>query len=165
MNSHAPTGYICPFCLVVQGEESPHVLTRQSDIVYQDQTLTAFICSHAFPHNAGHTLIIPNRHYENIYYLPDLIGQHLFTLARSVARSMKAAYECDGITVWQSNEVAGDQTVWHYHLHVIPRFVNDAYFHNLAHLAQTYRLMPPEQRAMYATTLRTHLGTGSLSNT
>jgi histidine triad (HIT) family protein len=67
-----------------------------------------------------------------------------------MAIAMKTAYGCDGVTAWQGNEPAGNQTVWHYHLHLIPRFADDGYLRNLGDLEHTYRLMPPEQRTTYA---------------
>ncbi len=111
MYRNAPSEYLCPFCLVALGQENEHVLTKQADIVYRDDDVTAFICSHQFGKNAGHVLVIPNRHYENIYELPDRFGHRMHTLARTLALAMKAAYTCDGITIWQSNEPAGTQTV------------------------------------------------------
>lgn len=157
MYKNAPHGYMCPFCLVAQGQENEHVLTRQSDIVYRDDAVSAFICSHQFARNAGHSLIIPNAHYENIYDLPVDLGQKIHALARAVALAMKSAYRCDGVTIWQTNEPAGNQTVWHYHLHVVPRFTNDGYMQNLGDLERSYRLMAPERRVMYAERLQAEL--------
>ena len=165
MCRHAPERYVCPFCLVVRGIENEYVLTRQTDVVFQDSAITAFMCSNQFANNSGHTLVIPNTHYENIYELPVSLLHQIHELAQAVARAMKSAYGCDGVTVWQSNEPAGTQTVWHYHLHVIPRFVDDAYFRNLADLAQTFKVMEPERRAVLARQLRTQLLEDSTSGT
>lgn len=65
--SHAPEGYICPFCLLVQGIENKHVGSKQADISYKDDYITGFIASHWWPNNPGHALVIPNQHIENIY--------------------------------------------------------------------------------------------------
>jgi len=73
---------------------------------------------------------------------------------------MKAAYRCDGVTVWQSNEPAGTQTVWHYHVHVSPRFAGDGYFRNLAEMERTFGEIAPERRAALAEKLRTALHGG-----
>ncbi len=157
MYNHVPEDYVCPFCLVARGQETEHVLTRQSDVVHRGDEVTAFICSQQFARNAGHTLIIPNAHHENIYDLPVDLAHKIHELAQAVAYAMKAAYGCDGVTTWQSNEPAGNQTVWHYHLHVIPRFEDDGYFRNLGDLEHTYLLMAPERRAIYAEQLRAKL--------
>ncbi|MBA3947581.1 MAG: HIT family protein [Herpetosiphonaceae bacterium] len=154
MAFHAPVNYLCPFCLVVHGQEHAQVYTRQTDIVYRDRDLTVFICSHQFPTNHGHTLIVPNSHYENLYDLPTALGQQILSLTRALGLAMKAALGCAGVTVWQSNEPVGDQTVWHYHIHVIPRFPNDAYLQQLADLEHTYHELPPELRAAYAERLQ-----------
>ena len=70
MYNHAPTDYICPFCLLVHGVENERVLTTQDDVVYRDDAVTACISAHQFVNNHGNTLVIPNVHYENIYDLP-----------------------------------------------------------------------------------------------
>jgi histidine triad (HIT) family protein len=93
-------------------------------------------------------LIIPNQHFENIYDLPVDISAKVHTLSRDIALAMKSEYQCDGIMLRQHNEPAGDQTIWHYHLHVIPRYQND-YFHN----AQKSPFVVDE-RAEYARKLR-----------
>lgn len=157
MVTHAPAGYQCPFCLVVQGIEQEKVLTRQTDIVVRTEDVTAFMCSYHFANNPGHTLIIPNAHFENLYALPVALLNQIHAQAQVIAQAMKSAFQCDGITVWQSNEPAGTQTVWHYHVHVIPRFKDDAYFHNLASLESTYVVMDWERRAELAEQLRTRL--------
>ncbi len=157
MFQHAPAGYVCPFCLVARGIENEHVLTRQADVVFQNDNITAFICSHQFASNLGHTLIIPNIHYENIYELPAQLIHESHELSQAIALAMKSAYGCDGVTIWQSNEPAGIQTVWHYHLHIIPRFMGDEYFRNLGDLEHTYMMIEPEQRVMYARKLKSLL--------
>ena len=68
--THAPDGYICPFCLVVKGIENEQVATKQQGVVFRDGEVTAFISSHWWPGNHGHALVIPNEHIENIYTMP-----------------------------------------------------------------------------------------------
>ena len=70
-------------------------------------------------------LVIPNHHFENIFDLPLEIAAQIHALTRIVALAMKATYQCDGILIRQQNEPAGGQHIWHYHLHVIPRYKND----------------------------------------
>src|SRR5688500_10306118 len=98
MHTHAPIGYVCPFCLVARGVEDEHVLTRQSDLVYRDETVTAFIASHQWPNHRGHVLLIPNDHFENLYDLPPRLALPLHETSRAVAQAMKAAYGCEGIS-------------------------------------------------------------------
>jgi histidine triad (HIT) family protein len=150
--THAPDGYICPFCqVVVRRVEDENVYTNHADIVWQDDMVTAFIGSHQWPNNQGHVLIIPNQHYENIYDLPLDFATAIHACARSVALAMKASYGCDGISTRQHNEPAGNQDVWHYHVHVFPRYPDDQLY-----LMRRARMAPAE-RAVFATRLRTQL--------
>ena len=129
MYNHAPSEYICPYCLFVQGKENDQIPLEQTDIVFRTADLTAFIATRNWINNKGHVLIIPNEHFENIFDLPSALSEQLHTLTKNIALAMKAEYQCDGITIRQHNEPAGDQHIWHYHLHVIPRYKDDD-FHN-----------------------------------
>ena len=148
MFHHAPPGYICPFCLLIQGKESIESLLKQTDIIFQSADVTAFMATRKYPNNPGHVLIIPNEHYEYIYDLPLDISSKVHALSRDIALAMKAEYACDGILLRQHNEPAGDQKIWHYHLHVIPRYRNDA-FHSAQKLP-----FEADERATYAQKLR-----------
>ena len=151
MYKHAPDDYICPFCLLVRGIENEHVYSNQADIVYQDDTVTALIASHQWPNNKGHVIIIPNEHFENIYHLPAKLGAKIHELARVIAMAMKAAYSCDGTSTRQHNEPAGNQDVWHYHLHVFPRYENDRLY------TSKKERIAAGKRAEYAHKLKTHI--------
>ncbi len=125
MYNHAPENYHCPFCLLVQGIMNKHVYSVQSDIVHQDHAVTAFVSSHQWPNNHGNVIIVPNKHFENIYDLPINYALDLHRIAKCLAITMKNIYACDGVSTRQHNEPAGNQDVWHYHLHVTPRYEND----------------------------------------
>jgi len=148
MYNHAPSDYICPFCLLVQGKERAESQLQKSDIVFQNADVTAFMATRQYPNNQGHVLIVPNENFENIYDLPLNISAKTHTLSRDIALAMKSEYRCDGVMLRQHNEPAGDQNIWHYHLHVIPRYNNDD-FHNS-------RKFPFEvdERAQFANKLR-----------
>jgi histidine triad (HIT) family protein len=155
MYSHAPEGYVCPFCLVVQGIENKHVWSVQNDIIYRDETVTAFISSHQWPNNHGNTIVVPNEHFENIYDLPIRYAADIHRVAKMIAVAMKAVYSCDGISTRQHNEPSGNQDVWHYHLHVTPRYKDDQFY-------TTHReFMPTEKRARHAKGIREYLAKGS----
>lgn len=149
--SHEPDNYVCPFCLVVAG--TGDVLTKPGDVVLRNQWVTAFISSHWWPNNPGHVIVIPNQHYENIYALPAEVAAHIHEAARQIALAFKATYHCDGTSTRQHNEPAGYQEVWHYHLHVFPRYEND-FLYDLTH--QRF-LSTPEERLPYAQKLRAYL--------
>ena len=77
------------------------------------------------PSNPGAALVIPIKHYENIYELPDMLGGPIQRAVRETALAMKSAYGCDGVSTRQHNEPAGNQDVWHFHIHVFPRYAGD----------------------------------------
>lgn len=150
MYSHQPSAYTCPFCRVVGGREPPETSggTRQRDVVVRAPRATAFVASKWWPNNPGHVLVVPNVHFENIFDLPVAYAAEIHSVAQQVALAMKAVYRCDGISTRQHNEPAGQQDVWHYHLHVYPRYTGDELY--------TTRGAPsdPEARAVYAARLR-----------
>ena len=144
MHNHAPENYHCPFCLLIQGIKNEHVHSNQSDIIDQNDTVTAFISSHQWPNNLGNVIIIPNQHFENIYDLPATYALEIHRMAKRLALAMKLAYNCAGISTRQHNEPAGNQDVWHYHLHVTPRYQNDDFY-----ITQR-ALMPMDEREKHA---------------
>jgi len=148
MHNHASSEYVCPFCLLVQGKVSVKNQLAQTDIVFRSADVTAFMATRKYPNNQGHVLVIPNEHFENIYDLPLAFSSKIHALSRDIAIAMKAEYRCDGIMLRQHNEPAGDQNIWHYHLHIIPRYQNDD-FHN----AQKSPF-EADERAKYAQKLR-----------
>ncbi|HZG68447.1 MAG TPA: HIT domain-containing protein, partial [Herpetosiphonaceae bacterium] len=123
--SYTPPGYRCPFCRVVAGENLPDNFTKQADVVLRDSLLTVFVSSAWWPANAGHVLIVPNEHYENVYEIPDAVLAAVQVMGKRLALALKAIYGCDGTSFRQHNEPGGDQDVWHYHLHVFPRYLGD----------------------------------------
>jgi histidine triad (HIT) family protein len=151
MFNHAPEGYICPFCLLLAGIEDEHVLSRQEDIVYRDTEVTAFVNVRQWPGTPGGVLIIPNQHWENLYDLPLSLAAAIHALSRSLALAMKAAYGCPGTSTRQHNEPAGNQEVWHYHLHLFPRYPSDNLY------SSKPKIVTHEERARYAANLRMNL--------
>lgn len=132
--SHAPRGYQCPFCMIVAGTEGRAANTIQAEVIERTGLATAFIASKQLSNNLGHVLIVPNEHYENLYSLPDEVAVPLLSLTRRVAIAIKEAYGCDGISLRQHNEPGGGQDVWHYHVHVYPRYKDDEYFPEKANI-------------------------------
>lgn len=149
MYNHAPQDYPCPFCSVAQGTYIAY--TQPQDVIYRDSLATAFIASHFWENNKGHAIIIPNEHYENIYDLPDDLGAHIHRTSRQIALALKETYRCHGISTRQHNEPGANQDVWHYHLHVFPRYEGDNLY--LMHR----RPATPEERLPYAQKLRHYL--------
>ena len=125
MKSNAPRSYVCPICLGNQGIESKDTLLKQDDLVFRDDLVSVWINSFWIKGNEGHIIIVPNKHFENIYELPDKVGHRIFEVSKLMSKNMKKAYRCNGLTIRQNNELAGDQHAFHYHLHIFPRYDGD----------------------------------------
>lgn len=145
---HAPPGYDCPFCAVVRGDRREPPGTQQEDVVLRAPTTTAWISKRWWANNPGHVIVVPNSHIENMYGLPRDLAGDVHETARTIARAMKDAYSCDGISTRQHNEPAGYQDVWHYHLHVFPRFAGDDLY------GSPHRETTPDERRHHAERLR-----------
>lgn len=94
-----------------------------ASIIYDDSDVMAFLDIH--PIVPGHTLVIPKKHSRNLFDLDELCGRSLMRAQRLIARALRATFNADGLTVFQSNERAGGQSVFHYHAHLLPRFMGD----------------------------------------
>jgi histidine triad (HIT) family protein len=151
MFNHAPAGYLCPFCALARG--GGDAVSDQEDIVFQDNRITAFIAARWWPNNLGHVIVIPNEHFEQLYDLPSEYGHAIHDVAREMALALKQVYTCDGISTRQHNEPAGGQDVWHYHLHVFPRYAGD----DLYRSAPLPGFAPAAHRHAYAARLRSYL--------
>ncbi|MEO0562137.1 MAG: HIT family protein [Chloroflexota bacterium] len=152
--SHEPDDYKCPFCAIVAGKIVPYAWTMPEEVVLREKNVTCWISMKWWKHNPGHVIVVPNKHIENMYTLPKTTAGEIHEVAKRVALAMKDAYGCDGVSTRQHNEPHGDQDVWHYHLHVFPRFENDR-------LYERHREMwfpSVAERVTYAERLRTALG-------
>ncbi len=141
---HRPPDWSCPFCGIANRQNAK----RLDDLIYEDDRIISFISRDWWPNNPGHVLIVPRKHYENIYELPFVVSDRIHRMAKRVAIALKAVHSCDGVSTRQHNEPAGNQDVWHYHLHIFPRFNGDQLY-----LSQK-QLAPPEERARHAAMLR-----------
>lgn len=153
MFNHEPKNYVCPFCGIAKGVEGAHIYTKQSDIFYRDNFVTAFISSHWWPKNKGGVIIIPNKHIENVYDLPNTLSDKIHRLEKRVAIGLKKSYMCDGVSFRQHNEHHGNQDVWHYHQHVLPRYKNDNLYIN----HKKKYLSPENERILFAKKLKEFL--------
>lgn len=108
----------CWACRVMSGECFGGGVVKEND--------NTIVVINPFSIFDGHSLVMPRRHIENIYTLPDDIAGEILSTAASVARAVKKAFAADGITLRQNNEPASDQHLFHFHLHVIPRFEGDS---------------------------------------
>ena len=106
----------CIFCKIANGE-------IPSKTIYEDEKFRAIL--DLAPATKGHTLILPKEHYKDLFELPENTASGAIVLAKKLAGQMKDKLGCDGFNIMQNNgEVAG-QTVFHFHMHLIPRYKND----------------------------------------
>jgi histidine triad (HIT) family protein len=150
---HQPDGYQCPICRIAKGDDLEDGYTQQVDVVYRDETVTAFVALAWWPENAGHVLVVPNEHFENVYDIPDDVLSAVQVAGKRMALALKAVYGCEGTSFRQHNEPAGYQEIWHYHLHVFPRYHGD----DLYLRTMERRFTTPEEREPYARKLRMFL--------
>lgn len=104
----------CIFCKIIKGEIPSYT-------IYEDETVKAFL--DITPKSNGHTLIIPKKHFENIYDMDVETLKQIEIASKKVAKMLKEKLNCIGITRVQNNEYG--QEVKHYHMHLIPRYEND----------------------------------------
>ncbi|HXP09173.1 MAG TPA: HIT family protein [Acidobacteriaceae bacterium] len=119
---NAPAGYQCPFCRIAETLPSP---APEAAVVLVDTNVFALVPTHHYAGIKGNCLVIPRSHYENVLDIPDNLGNDFFRATRHLARAMRDIFQCEGISTRQHNGPAGDQDVWHFHLHVFPRYSND----------------------------------------
>lgn len=106
----------CLFCKIASGEIPSHT-------IYEDDSFRVIL--DIAPASKGHAIILPKNHAANIYELSELDASKIFVVAAKVAKVMKQELNCEGLNILQNNgEIAG-QTVFHLHLHLIPRYNED----------------------------------------
>ena len=106
----------CIFCLIVEGN-SPSWKVMENEYAY------AFL--NINPATKYHTLIIPKKHYVNIFDIPDDELREVISLTREVATLFEAKWGMTDCQIIQSNGKDGQQHVFHIHFHLVPRYPND----------------------------------------
>lgn len=106
----------CIFCKIIR-KEIP------ADIIYEDEHILSFL--DIAPSTAGHCLVIPKEHFENIYTLPDETLCRVSMAVKHVSILLRNSLECEGINIVMNNEALAGQVVFHAHIHIMPRYTND----------------------------------------
>ena len=106
----------CVFCRIVAGE-------IPASLVFEDRHTLAFMDQGQV--NPGHVLVATKAHVENIFGLDDMLAGEVFRTTARVARAVRTAFDAPGTTLFQVNGKVSGQTVFHFHLHVLPRWEND----------------------------------------
>ena len=109
----------CIFCKIANGE-------IPSATLYEDEDFRVIL--DLGPASKGHGLILPKQHYANIYEIDETVAAKAFVLAKKMAGKMTKALNCDGFNVVQNNGTAAGQTVFHFHMHLIPRYEGEEDF-------------------------------------
>jgi histidine triad (HIT) family protein len=103
----------CIFCKIINGD-------LPSAKVYEDEHVFAFLDLSQV--TKGHTLVIPKTHTKNIYETPSEVAKELFARIPMIANAVKEAYQPIGMNLLNNNEAPADQSVFHLHIHIIPRY-------------------------------------------
>ncbi len=104
----------CIFCKIIAGE-------IPSSIIYEDEEFKVILDVN--PATKGHALILPKEHYADLYEIDEDVAGRAMKLAKKLAGHMTERLHCDGFNLLQNNHEAAGQTVFHFHMHLIPRYV------------------------------------------
>lgn len=106
----------CIFCKIANGE-------IPSATLYEDEDFRVIL--DLGPASKGHALILPKVHAANLYELPDDVAAKTIVLAKKIAQKLQQGLHADGMNLVQNNGEAAGQTVFHFHMHLIPRYQGD----------------------------------------
>ena len=106
----------CIFCKIANGE-------IPSATIYEDEDFRAIL--DLGPASKGHALLLPKEHYADLFALPDETAEKVLPVAKKIVSRMKDVLGCDGYNLVQNNGECAGQTVFHFHMHMIPRYKDD----------------------------------------
>ena len=107
---------MCIFCMIANGE----IPTNK---VYEDDNVLAFLdLSQA---TLGHTLVIPKKHFDNIYALDQETSANVFKVTQKLAKQIRNNLNAKGVNILNNNEPQAGQSINHFHIHILPRYEND----------------------------------------
>lgn len=107
----------CIFCKIIEGDIPSHTVFENNDFK---------VILDAFPSGKGHALVLLKEHIEDVFNIDSSTLGKAHGIAGQVAKTIKKITGCDGVNILQNNGAAAGQTVFHYHIHVIPRFEGDS---------------------------------------
>ncbi len=106
----------CIFCKLANG-------VFPTNSIYEDDEFNVIL--DLSPATKGHALILPKEHYKNLYEIPDETAAKAMKLAKKMASKMTEKLQADGFNLVQNNNEVAGQTVFHFHMHLIPRYNDD----------------------------------------
>ncbi len=118
----------CPFCRIIQRQLPAY-------IIKEDEHIIVFLSKN------NHPLVVPKKHIPDVYHLDDITAAQIMQTTVQIARAVKNGLHCEGVYLTQANEAAAGQDVFHFHLHVYPRW-HDVDFTQ----QQTIEHVPEEER-------------------
>lgn len=107
----------CIFCKLANGD-------IPSNTLYEDDFFRVIL--DLSPASKGHCLILPKEHFKNIFDLSEEYASKALVIAQKMSIILKDILQCDGFNILQNNEECAGQTVMHFHIHIIPRYINDS---------------------------------------
>lgn len=133
----------CIFCKIANG-------IIPSPAIYEDEDFKVIL--DRGPASKGHALVLPKEHFDNVFSMDEEHAGKVFKVASKVARAINASFDCDGINILQNNGEAAGQSVFHFHMHVIPRYKDDK-----ISLGWTPGEITDEQVSEFADTIRKNI--------
>ena len=106
----------CIFCKIANGE-------IPSATLYEDEEFRVIL--DLGPASKGHALILPKEHYRNLYDIDEEVVAKAMILAKKMVNKLTKVLDCDGYNIVQNNEECAGQSVFHFHMHLVPRFIKD----------------------------------------
>jgi len=119
----------CIFCKIIADEIPRHV-------VYEDEHVLAFL--DISQTTEGHTLIVPKIHRVDVFEMDEGLMAQVFSVVPKIAHALKKTFGCSGINVVNNNGKSASQTVFHYHVHLIPRYRSDQFSIKFANNMEDY---------------------------
>lgn len=113
----------CIFCKIIKNEIPSYK-------VYEDDLVLAFL--DVSPMSKGHTLIIPKKHFKDIFEIEDSYLERVVSVSKKIAKKMKDSLGVDGVNLYHASGIHAEQSVFHFHLHLVPRRKDDTICFNCA---------------------------------
>jgi len=107
----------CIFCKIINNE-------IPSNKIYEDDLVLAFLDIN--PMSKGHALIIPKKHFNDVFDIEDNYLERIMLVAKKISKKMKDGIGADGVNFYHASGIHAEQSVFHFHLHVVPRRKDDA---------------------------------------
>lgn len=133
----------CIFCQII-AHQAP------AEFVYEDDHVVAFM--DIYPATRGHCLIVPRHHVRNLYDVAPDLAVAVMNVAVRLAPALRDVTRADGMNLWQSSESAAGQVVFHFHMHLLPRYAGDG-----LHVPGNRRRAAPAELNGLATDVRQRL--------